>query len=305
MAVGNGKLILLGEHGVVHGRAAIAAALPRGAEAFAEPAAKTRLEVAPWGLAFDADAQQQDARAEMLRRAFGALLDAYDTRPALCVQATMLLPAGAGLGGSAALSVAIVRAIDAALGIGRDNEATAAAALVAERVFHGNPSGIDTAMASSGGVARFRKGQPLEPLVVGRKLHLVVAHSGEQGSTYETVASVGRQYARDPDRLDEVFDAIEALVINAKSALANGELGRLGQLMTLNHKLLNTMLLSTPRLEEMCSAAEGAGALGAKLTGGGGGGCMIALCEHAEAASSVQRALSELGRESFVAEVGA
>jgi mevalonate kinase len=170
-------------------------------------------------------------------------------------------------------------------------------------VFHGNPSGVDTAMAAGAGVAVYRKGQPLEPVALRRKLTLVVGHSGEPGSTHETVASVGRQHARDPRKLEQIFDGMQAIVHNGKTALETGELWRLGQLMTLNQKLLNTLLLSTARLEEMCQVAEKTGALGAKLTGGGGGGCMIALCENAEQAEPVKAALGALGREAFVAEV--
>jgi mevalonate kinase len=310
MAVGSGKLILLGEHGVVYGRPAIAAALPGGAEATAEPAAGPRLEVEPWGVAFDADAEQRDAQSEMLRKAFCALLEpyvaSYGRRPAMRVRVRLSLPGGAGLGGSAALSVAIIRALDAALGVApRDASAVASAALAAEAVFHGNPSGIDSAMAASGGVALYRKGQALEPLKLARKLTLVVGHSGEPGSTHQTVASVGRQHERNPQKLEQIFDGMEAIVINGKSALAAGELWRFGQLMVLNQKLLNTLLLSTVRLEEMCDAAQQAGALGAKLTGGGGGGCMIALCEHMTAANEVKDALTALGREAFIAEVSA
>ncbi len=304
MAFGHGKLILFGEHGVVHGRPAIAAALPRGVEAEARPAPRPRLEIEPWGVAFDADAKQADRPGEMLREAFCALLDLYGQRPALCVQARVSLPSSAGLGSSAALSVAIVRALDQALGIAREPAQVAEAALSAERVFHGNPSGIDTALASHGGVALFRKGSPLEPLKVGRKLTLVVGDSAQAGDTASTVASVGRQHLQNLARVEQIFDGMEAIVVNAKSALAAGELWRLGQLMVLNQKLLVGLMLSTTRLEEMCQAAEKAGALGAKLTGGGGGGCMIALCENAEQAQRVQEALAALGRSSFVAEVG-
>ena len=301
---GNGKLILLGEHAVVYGRPALAASLPHGAEASAEPAAEPRLEVETWQLAFGADEAQADERAEQLRRAFCALLDGYPQRPQLHVRARMLLPAGAGLGGSAALSVAIVRAIDAALGMQRDAAGVAEAALAAERVFHGNPSGVDTAMAAGSGVALYRKGQPLEAIQVARKLTLVVGHSGEPGMTLETVAAVARQYERDPRKLEQIWDGVEALVTNGKSALQSGELWRFGQLMTLNQKLLNGLMLSTTRLEEMCQAADKAGELGAERTGGGGGGCMIALCEGAAQAQAVQSALTALGCEAFIAEVG-
>jgi mevalonate kinase len=243
----------------------------------------------------------------MLRQAFCALLDGYrdagGKRPSLCVRASLALPGNAGLGGSAALSVAIVRAIDAAFGRSRGPNAVAEAAQAAERVFHGNPSGVDTAMAATSGVALFRKGEALVPVALRRKLPFVVGDSAEAGDTHRTVAWVRRQYDRDPRKLDEIFDGMQAIVQNGKSALESGELWRLGQLMTLNQELLNTLVLSTTRLEEMCKAAHAAGALGAKLTGGGGGGCMIALCESTQHALPVQAALSALGYKSFVAEV--
>jgi mevalonate kinase len=160
-------------------------------------------------------------------------------------------------------------------------------------------------MAAGSGVARYVKGQPLSPLRLARPLSLVVGHSGEPGSTQQTVASVGRQHAREPARLNEVFDAIAAIVDNGQHALERGELRALGQLLTLNHKLLTTLLLSTTRLEQMCQAADAAGALGSKLTGGGGGGCMIALVEDEAAAQRVLAALRALGREAFIAEVAA
>jgi mevalonate kinase len=197
----------------------------------------------------------------------------------------------------------VVRALDELRGSQRPPEAVAAAALAAEYVFHGTPSGIDTAMAAGSGVALFRKGQPLEPVALERPLTLVIGHSGESGQTKITVASVRQQYQRDPKRLDGTFDAIEALVMNARSALQLGDVADLGKLMNENQKLLNSLMLSTSRLEEMCKAAEHAGALGAKLTGGGGGGCMIALCAGPELATPVLDALRALGREAFLVQV--
>jgi mevalonate kinase len=302
---GNGKLILLGEHGVVYGRPGLAAALTRAAEASAEPAPRAALEVDTWQVEFDADAVQSGERAEQLRQAFCALLDTYAERPALRVRARMLLPAGAGLGGSAALSVAIIRAIDAALGVERNSAAIADAALAAERVFHGTPSGIDTAMSATTGVAQFRKDTPLEPLTLARRLTFVVGHSGEVREGFHAIASIARQHERDPRKVDQIFDSMEALVVNGRSALQSGELWRFGQLMVLNQKLLSALLVSTARLEEMCQVAIAAGALGAKLTGAGGGGCMIALCENTAQAEAVQSALAALGRSAFIAEVSA
>jgi len=304
MAFGCGKVILLGEHSVVYGRPALAASLASmGAEAHAEPWPNARLEVEPWGVAFDADPEQKDEPADPLQRAFRALLLSYGSPwPRARVRAQMSIPGAAGLGGSAALSVAVVRALDALQGSARGPEAVAATALEAEKVFHGTPSGIDTAMAAGSGVALFRQGK-LEQVALERPLTLVVGHSGEVGQTKITVASVKQQYERDPKKLGSIFDAIEALVVNAKSALQLGDVADLGKLMNENQRLLNTLLLSTSRLEEMCKAAESAGALGAKLTGGGGGGCMIALCAGPELAGPVLEALRKLGRDAFLVQV--
>ena len=171
-------------------------------------------------------------------------------------------------------------------------------------MFHGNPSGIDTSVAASGRAVLYRKGHPPEALSLRHPINLVVGDTGSASSTRDTVASVARQHAQNPAKIEEIFDGIEALVVNARSALQTGEGSRLGQLMSLNQKLLSTMLLSTSQLEEMCQAAEKAGALGAKLTGGGGGGCMIALVEHAPQAAAIVAALEALGRRAFPVEVG-
>jgi mevalonate kinase len=287
----------------------LAAGLSTGAtaELVREPGAlsRARLSVEPWGVTIDAVTPEEAAHVpaaatNQLAQAFGAIVAAYDELPALHVRVTMELPSGAGLGGSAALSVAIVRAFDEALGISRSASEAAEIALRAERVFHGNPSGVDTALAAAGGVAVYRKGQALLPVSAKQPITLVVGHSGEPGMTKETVASVARQHAQKPEKVEQIFAGMEAIVNNGKSALERGDLDALGQLMELNQKLLVTLVLSTPRLEEMCTAAVMAGALGAKLTGGGGGGCMIALVKDAQSGEAVRQALHKLGREAFV-----
>lgn len=301
---GHGKIILLGEHSVVYGRPALAAAIDHGCRAEAEIAAESVLAVQPWGVRVLAQRAESDPERELLRRAFAVVCEAYgDAGKGLAVAATMEIPGGAGLGGSAALSVAVIRACDAALGVERDDAAVIDLSLAWERVFHGNPSGVDSAMAARGGLALYRKGQPLSAIRASVPLALAVAHSGEHGSTKAMVASVGRQHARDPEKADQIFDAIGSLVENAKTALERGELGRFGQLMDLNQTLLNTLMLSTTTLEAMCKRAREAGALGAKLTGGGGGGCMIALGRNLEHARELAAVLGEGGREAFVVEV--
>ncbi len=301
-----GKVILFGEHGVVYGKPALAAGLATGATAEVEPASAPRLSIEPWGVSIEPVVAGSESFAPhaQLAEAFAALLSAYDTTPALHVRVKMELPSGAGLGGSAALSVAIVRAIDGSLGITRTAAEIAEVAMHAERVFHGNPSGVDTALAAAGGVALYIKGQPLRPVRLARPIQLVIGHSGEPGMTKETVASVARQHSQRPQKVEQIFAGMEAIVNNGKTALEDGDLDKVGQLMELNQKLLLTLMLSTPKLEEMCTAAVKAGALGAKLTGGGGGGCMIALSADVPSAEIVQAALQSLGYKAFVTQVG-
>ena len=115
---------------------------------------------------------------------------------------------------------------------------------------------------------------------------------------------MARQFEREPERIGKVFDAIAAIVMNGKLALEQGQLKNLGQLMTMNHKLLSGMMLSTDALEEMIAAAVAAGALGAKVTGAGGGGCMVALVDGEESKRAVSDALKQLGKTVYEVEAG-
>ena len=298
MGFGRGKVILLGEHAVVHGWPAIAVGIERGVTAEAVTAERDLLRLSPWDLVLGPDAQGD----EPLERAFAAALAMYPSRPALEVSAEVDLPAGAGIGCSAAIGVAVLDAIDEALGFERSRTDLAKSALVWEKVFHGNPSGIDNTMSAIGGVALFRKGDELRSLHSNKPLHLVIGYSGEPSSTKEMVASVARQLENDRERVNKAFEGIEVLVRNAKLAIEAGDLVALGQLLDLNHTILSSLMLCTTKLDDMCQAARRAGALGAKMTGAGGGGCMFALAPKRDEALRLR---DVLGEGSFVAEVTA
>jgi mevalonate kinase len=321
MGIGHGKVILLGEHGVVYGRPALAASLGVGCTATAVRSTETsvRIESGENQGSFSQAGSFNEVRdvdlfvdrpggapeRESLRKAFIALLNTYP-KPipeiALCIKSD--LPGGAGLGCSAALGVAAVRAIDELIGIKRDAVQVADASMAWERVFHGNPSGIDSAMAAQGGIAVFRRGQSLQIVEVAKKPLVVIAHSGESASTKTMVENVARQHAHFPDQLDAMFDEIADLVSRGCVALQENNLVVFGQLMDRNQVLLHELHVSTPKLESMCSIARKAGALGAKLTGGGGGGCMIALVADHDAMQVVIRELQNRGYQAFGAEIG-
>ena len=304
---GHGKVILLGEHSVVHGRPALALSVERGAEVTLSPvtgaADRTRLHIEPWEVDIDTGPQANVGR-EPLQQALRIARAFYSDELELQLHATMRLPSGAGMGSSAALGVAVLRALDQARGLTRPDAEIYQRSLDWERVFHGNPSGVDNAMATYGGMALFKKGEPLTHVVPRHPVSLVVAYSGTSSSTKLMVDSVAHQLAREPERMNRAFDAIAEIVLSGKSALEQGELHNLGQLMTMNHQLLSSMMLSTDALEEMIAAALAAGSLGAKVTGAGGGGCMVALVDTAESKRAVSDALEQLGKTVYEVESG-
>jgi mevalonate kinase len=308
-----GKVILLGEHAVVYGVPALAVGIERGvwAEATLLPDGSTsrlRIEAAgkPAGRADGVEASSgasetaSDAEGD-LARAFREVLRASGADRPFSVVATTELPPGAGLGCSAALGVAIGRALGEAMGREATLDESIERATAWERVFHGNPSGVDAAVAAQGGCVRFVRGQAPEAVRLRGPLELAIGHTGVSSSTKEMVEAVARLRDRRPDVFQKSLDGIRSLVENARLALQADDLSGLGKLMDLNQMLLSGMFLSTCEIESLCASAREHGALGAKLTGAGGGGCVVALCDGT--AERVVSAWKEAGFEAFVAVV--
>jgi len=260
-----GKVILLGEHAVVYGSPALAAGIDRGARAHARRADRTRVTVN--GQSFPEESELHSA-ATRLQHLFSVGPVELDL--------TLDLPAGSGLGASAALGVASVRALASLEGATAVDEGEASARW--EEVFHGNPSGIDAEAARGGGVFRFLRGIGKTEVPVPAPLPLVVAVAGPPASTRAMVEQVARLRSARPDAFERTLTAIAGLVESAEGCLLRGDLPTLGKLFDLNQMLLSGWLVSTPAIERACALAREAGALGAKLTGSGGGGCIIALC---------------------------
>ena len=304
-AFGGGKVILLGEHGVVHGSPGLAAGIRRGVMATVEAGERHLLECEPWGLKVEPSPDREGgARGEAtLAHAFAAVLDAYPDSPKAHVRAQIDLPGGAGLGCSAAIGVAVVGALDRLYAQVRSPEAVAEASMAWERVFHGNPSGIDNAVSAMGGVVVFRRGEEVRAVPLARSLWLVVGNSEQPSSTKDMVANVTALHTADAAWVDQRFDAMAALTERGEVACAQGDLALLGRCMAENQEILRDLELVTPRLDAMCRAAVSAGALGAKVTGAGGGGCMVALAEDEAAAEIIRQAIDRVAGSAFVAEV--
>ncbi|MBT8468584.1 MAG: mevalonate kinase [Deltaproteobacteria bacterium] len=297
MGFGGGKIILVGEHAVVHGTPAIAAGIRRGVSSIARPADQDSLHVEPWGRTWRPNAKSE----EPLERAFERILSRYADRPPLRFVVRVALPPGAGLGCSAAIGVSLIDAIDKALGVARSRAELGALALEWERFFHGDPSGIDNLASALGGLLCYRRSSPPRRISPKGSIFLVVAHSGQRSNTKEMVARVSQRLAGSPEWARRALDEVKTLAIDAEAAIRSGDLIALGAVLNRNHEILRSLNLSTNRLEALCREARSAGALGAKITGAGGGGCMVALAAEAEHADRISGALAA---ESFVEEVG-
>ncbi len=295
-----GKVILLGEHAVVYGIPAIAVGIDRGARAraMALEAGPTSLHARGWNI----DVDENDT-AHDLGRALRALVEA--TRASvtalkpLHIEVEADLPPGGGLGCSAAMGVAIARSVDPHA----SDDAVQERAMAWERVFHGNPSGVDAAVAPQGGGLFFSRGEMVEPVRVGGALHLCIGSTGTASSTKSMVDAVARLRARQPHVVETSFEAVRSLVHGARQAIVAGDRFALGRLMDLNQMLLGALFVSTPDIERMCSIARGAGALGAKLTGAGGGGSVVALVPSGAVADAVLEAWRAAGFDGFASSV--
>ncbi len=322
----HGKVILFGEHAVVYGVPALAVGIDRGAwaqvteaKARADARADAKANEGEGGSVLHVrgwDVTVRELGAEdgpALGRAFRDVIAATrrEQRAAgvseigdVRVEAEADLPPGGGLGCSAALGVAVARALDPSA----SGESIAARVDAWERVFHGNPSGIDAAVAAMGGCVQFTRGEgearaTIERVRVSEAIHLCIGHSGQASSTKSMVESVARIRERRPDTTQRTFDAIHTLVKNARLAIVDHDLRAIGQLLDLNQMLLSGLFLSTPEIEQMCATARTAGALGAKLTGAGGGGCVVALVSDAGKSADVLAAWKAEGFEGFAATV--
>ncbi|MBI5534931.1 MAG: mevalonate kinase [Deltaproteobacteria bacterium] len=275
-----GKVILLGEHAVVWGVPALAAGISLGATAIVEPAdsAVSSLEIE------GASSELPPQEAAAIQIALEALSTACGVTCPVRARVTLAIPVRAGLGSSAAIAVALARALFGRAGTTPSHEMLIDAASAWERVFHGNPSGIDVAAAVLGGVIHFERARGARSIPLSCPLSICIGLSGRRPSTRAMVDQVAQFASRKGGMGEQIFAEIRELVSAAEQALATGDLRALGKLMDMNHALLSSLSVSTDDLDGMCTAARRAGALGAKLTGAGGGGCVIALapgCEQA------------------------
>ncbi len=304
---GHGKIILLGEHAVVYGRHAIATPVPLAIQAHVQRGGNgVQLIIPRWGVEqrLHRNAEKQHSFEKSLAMIFRTLgLE----RESMRVEIFPNVPRAMGLGGSAAIAVATIRALDRCFELGLDDERVNALAFECEKIAHGTPSGIDNTLSVYGQTMLFRAGESpkREIIEIEKPVQLVVGISGIESLTAATVARVRKAREAYPELYDKIFDQIDSLVLEGVDALRENRLETLGELMNVCQGLLNAMQVSSWELEEMIQIARRSGALGAKLTGGGGGGSIIALCPpEPGGAEQIETGLREAGYQAMQVTVG-
>lgn len=280
-----GKVILLGEHAVVYGRHALAVPIPDAMTAYCRRAGKgISLRIPDWGtvVSLTAEVGAVSGAAAILK----LLLQRMDAAAEdLEIVVRSRLPVAMGLGSSAALATALARALNTHLHLALTDDEINHLTFECEMLSHGEPSGIDNTIAVFGQPLLFnRQNTPdMQPLTLQQTLPLVVACSGTRGMTREQVAGVRMRFEKNPSLYEAMFNEIDSLSVAGADALLANDYDTLGAQMNICQGLLNAIEVSTPEIEAMVALARQHGAVGAKLTGAGGGGSIVALCPGTQA----------------------
>lgn len=294
-----GKIILFGEHAVVYHRPAIAVPVEQVA---AKAIVSADLRGAVGSVKIQAPGIGLETQLSELSPEHPLAAAVHHTAralnvqriPACTIKITSTIPVAAGLGSGAAVSVVILRALSAYLGHPLSDEQVCQLAFEVEKIHHGTPSGIDNTVITYARPVYFVKDQPIEQLQPRQPFTLVIGDTGIQSPTSVTVGDVRKAWQKHKDNYEALFDSTGAIADSARAAIENGAIELLGPLMDANHGLLRKLGVSCPELDRLVQAARAAGALGAKLSGGGRGGNMIALVTE-KSAERVAQALLQAG----------
>ncbi len=312
-----GKIILFGEHAVVYGRPALAVPVTQvhaDVEVVDSSRAGIWIDASDINLYAELNSLPSDhPLAAVIKKFFPHPLSLSQNwergwGEGLEIKISSTIPVASGLGSGAAVTVALIRALSSFLLHSHlhlaqvqvlSNEQINQFAYEIEKLHHGTPSGIDNTVVTYAKPVYFIKGQPIEIFKVGKPFTIVIGDTGISAPTKESVGDVRKLWLKEKLQWESVFDEIGQIALMARRAIESGRVEMLGELMNENHALLQKLTVSSPELDCLVEAARNAGAAGAKLSGGGRGGNMIALVE-ADLAEAVSSALKTSGAKNII-----
>ncbi len=298
-ATAPGKIILFGEHAVVYQRPAIAVPVNKvraRAVVMANPRGQVGdIQIKAPDVGLETSLKELPEDHSIRAAVEGVFSDLGIARaPACTLRITSTIPISAGMGSGAAVSVALMRALSSFLGNPLSNARVSELAFEVEKIHHGTPSGIDNTVITYAMPVYYVRGQPLETLHLPEPFKIVIGDTGLPSPTALAVGELRRAWQMDQDKYETIFDSVAVIVGTAREAIESGNTDMLGPLMYHNHEYLRQMGVCSPELDRLVEAARSAGAAGAKLSGGGKGGNMIALTNDGGAVE-IESALRDAG----------
>lgn len=281
-----GKIILFGEHSVVHNKPAIAAAINRGVDVELTPRNDNIVHVVVPVIDYDQEHELTDfklnyiidSHKKMITDYIYEVINLFEFQRGFDITVDINMYLGVGLGSSAAVTVSTLKAVSLYANEEYTKDEIAHIARSIEIKIQGAASPIDTSMSTYGGIIYIDKDFRLHPVDVNMALPLIVQNCQISGNTGKLVESVRQKYEKYPNIIGKIFDAMEQIAVDAKVALEEGNTEHLSNYMNINQGLLDSIGVNTLELSTMVYDIRRHGAKGSKLTGSGGGGCIIAFC---------------------------
>jgi mevalonate kinase len=305
--VGFGKVILFNEHFVVYGIPAVASAIGAKTTALVERRAGSGYELKderPETPGYKAEKFQQQKESLDIMLKF-MKIDTEHNHYSITLGGDLI--AASGVGASAASCAAIARAFSEELGLNFSNERVNEVAYEGEKGYHGTPSGIDNTAATYGGLIWYRRegsSQLMERMRLRKPVEIVMGNTGKVADTKIVVAGVKERKDKEPEKYQRLFRSADQLVCDARKELEDFDLERVGAYMNENHKLLQEIGVSSQELDELVDLARDTGALGAKLTGTGRGGYMVALTPGRDLQDRVAEEIGRTGHQALRTKIG-
>ncbi len=293
-----GKIIVCGEHFVVYGATALAAAINKGTTALAESSSTTTIYSNNLKVQADLSASNIPEKLKPLAAAITAVKEYLNERRGVKLKIRSDLPPRSGLGSSSSSAVATVAATALALGHKLSLDEVIKLAMSAERLVHKNPSGVDVQVSARGGLLLFKKGATPEALHLSRTVNFVVACTGVERRTSDLIERVRVWREQNPSLFNSFVESSTIMSWCCADALCSGDLRRAGAILNFFHAALSWLGISIKEIDTIVEAALSSSALGAKLTGAGGGGSVIILCSE-EGVENVIKTVSNVASEVF------